>query len=163
MQIYNTPIDSVTNKLEGAYAFFVQDAWTLGRVTLNGGIRFDRMQQAIPAQTSAAGTWVPARSFATIPLPTYTDWSPRIGAAWDVFATRGRRSKHRLLGKPDAHQRGSERLAGSCRPTAGAAMAKIADPPLIASMSARATSGRTAGQPWLRPRRPLSAAIRSFT
>jgi hypothetical protein len=85
VQVWNTPIDPVTNKLDGAVGLFVQDAWTLGRVTLNGGLRYDRMQQAIPAQSSPAGTWVPARSFAEVPLPTYKDWSPRVGVAIDLF------------------------------------------------------------------------------
>ena len=40
----------------------------------------------MPAQDSPAGTFVPAREFAAIDnLPTLADWSPRLGAAYDLF------------------------------------------------------------------------------
>ena len=39
----------------------------------------------------------------------------------------------------------------------------MTEPPLIVSMSARATSARTAGQPWLRPSRPSLRAVSRLT
>ena len=85
VQVYNTPIDTVGNNLDGALGLFVQDAWTIGRLTANGGVRFDYMKQGVPAQTSPAGTLVPARDFAAVALPIWKDWSPRAGAAFDLF------------------------------------------------------------------------------
>lgn len=61
VQIWNTPAsgDNVVKML----GFFAQDAWTIARkLTLNVGARFDTLKGYIPEQSSAAGTYVPARS-----------------------------------------------------------------------------------------------------
>jgi hypothetical protein len=83
--VYNTPIDGVTNNLDGAVGLFVQDSWTVDRLTVNGGIRWDYLKNAVPEQTSRAGVFVPARNFAAVALPTWTNWAPRIGFAYDLF------------------------------------------------------------------------------
>lgn len=85
VQVYNTPVTPVVNNLDGALGAFVQDSWTINRLTVNGGIRYDYMQQGIPAQTSPAGSFVPARTFAVIPLPTWNNWAPRVGVVYDLF------------------------------------------------------------------------------
>src|SRR5258705_3605965 len=65
-----------------------QDVWRIGRVTLNGGRRFDYFNTGIPVQTAPAGRFVPARSFpAQENVPNWKDISPRIGGVWDVFGT----------------------------------------------------------------------------
>jgi len=84
VQVYNTPVAPVVNNLDGAFGTFVQDSWTIGHLTINGGVRYDHMQQGIPAQTSPGGTFVPARNFAAVPLPTWNNWSPRVGVAYDL-------------------------------------------------------------------------------
>jgi carboxypeptidase family protein len=84
VQVYNTPVAPVVNNLDDAFGTFVQDSWTISHLTVNGGIRYDHMQQGIPAQTSPGGTFVPARNFAAVPLPTWNNWSPRLGVAYDL-------------------------------------------------------------------------------
>jgi Carboxypeptidase regulatory-like domain len=67
-------------------AFYAQDSWTLGRLTINPGIRFERFVMSIPAQSAGAGTWVPARDFAE--QKNIVNWntvSPRFGFSWDLF------------------------------------------------------------------------------
>jgi hypothetical protein len=67
----------------GVYA---QDKWTLHRLTLNLGIRWDYFNSSIPAQKTPADVWLPARSFAAVPnVPNWNDIDPRIGAAYDLF------------------------------------------------------------------------------
>jgi len=64
---------------------YVQDSWTLGRVTFNPGLRYERFTMSIPAQSAGAGTWVPARDFAE--QSNIVNWNtvaPRFGIAWDV-------------------------------------------------------------------------------
>ena len=62
------------------------DKWTLGRLTLTGGIRWDLAKGSIPAQQVAANALLPARSFAAIPdVPNWKDISPRVGASYDLF------------------------------------------------------------------------------
>lgn len=65
---------------------YVQDAWTFKRLTLNGGLRFEKLTAENTALTSPAGRFVPERSFPTTPnLPNWTDIAPRFGMAYDVF------------------------------------------------------------------------------
>jgi hypothetical protein len=67
----------------GVYA---QDKWTLRRLTLTGGVRWDYFNSSIPAQTTPADIWIPARSFAAVPnVPNWNDIDPRFGAAYDLF------------------------------------------------------------------------------
>jgi hypothetical protein len=83
--VYNTPVTSHVD-LNTDLGIYAQDSWTLKRLTLNPGIRFDYLNESIPAQTAPAGRFVPARSFPAMPdLPKWSDWSPRLGAAYDVF------------------------------------------------------------------------------
>ena len=67
---------------------FVQDQWTLDRLTLNLGLRYDHFwsyAEAITLPASVRGfrpeTAFPGRE----DLPNYQDISPRLGAAYDVF------------------------------------------------------------------------------
>jgi outer membrane receptor for Fe3+-dicitrate len=83
VRLVNTPSghkESGTN-----LGIYVQDSWTLGRVTINPGIRFERFQMSIPEQRAGAGRWVPERQFAA--QENIVDWksvSPRLGFAWDL-------------------------------------------------------------------------------
>jgi hypothetical protein len=65
---------------------FAQDQWTLKRLTVNAGVRFDYLNDSIPAQHEPAGRFVPARDFAAVPnVPNWTDLSPRLGVVYDLF------------------------------------------------------------------------------
>jgi hypothetical protein len=81
-----TPLDrSERQKFDlGIYA---QDKWTLNRLTLSGGIRFDMFQSYFPAQTLGPGPHVPNRniSFPKTDMANWKDVVPRMGASYDVF------------------------------------------------------------------------------
>jgi hypothetical protein len=65
---------------------FAQDQWTVNRLTLNLGLRFDSLKGSAPALDVPAGTWVPARHFdAVTDIPTWKDWTPRVGAVYNLF------------------------------------------------------------------------------
>ena len=65
---------------------FVQDSWTLKRLTINPGVRFEWFNGSIPAREVAPGNFVPFRSFAEVKdLPNWKDVSPRFGMAWDIM------------------------------------------------------------------------------
>jgi len=79
---FNTPVNP--KNIEHVLGFFVQDAWTVANhLTLNLGIRYDHNRGIIPAESGAAGTFVPARSFdETEPInQNITVW--RTGASYD--------------------------------------------------------------------------------
>jgi hypothetical protein len=82
--IHNTPQDSyqAMNADQGIYA---QDSWTVGRFTINPGVRFEHFNGSIEARDLGAGRFVPGRHFDQRPdVPNWFDVSPRFGFAWDV-------------------------------------------------------------------------------
>ena len=65
---------------------FVQDQWTIRRLTLDLGLRYDYWNGSVPPQTIPAGRFLPARSFDPVGnVPNYHDINPRLGAAYDLF------------------------------------------------------------------------------
>ena len=66
---------------------YVQDRWTLSRLTLNAGMRFEYYRSTFPAQTLGSGLLVPNRniSFPDTPLLSFQDIVPRLGASYDLF------------------------------------------------------------------------------
>ena len=65
---------------------FVQDQWTVKRLTLNYGLRFDYFNGHTPSQSAPAGRFLPAREFAAVhDVPSWTDLNPRLGASYDLF------------------------------------------------------------------------------
>jgi len=69
---------------------FAQDQWTIGRLTLQGGVRYDRAWSWAPAEGN--GTTQTSRfnpqpiSFdRTVSVRGYNDITPRIGIAYDIF------------------------------------------------------------------------------
>jgi hypothetical protein len=83
--VSNGPTASVQN-VNKDLGFFAQDTWTIDRLTLNLGARFDSFNASIPAQSEAAGPWIQARNFAEIPdVPDWNDWSVRLAGAYDLF------------------------------------------------------------------------------
>ena len=67
---------------------YAQDAWTMDRLTLNGGFRFDWFQNSVPGGTREAGWFSPE---ITLPdpvvenIPNWTNYSGRFGGAFDLF------------------------------------------------------------------------------
>jgi hypothetical protein len=73
-------------------SLFVQDQWTHGRLTLQGGLRYDRAWSWAPADgngTSLTSRFNPQPiSFPeTVSVKGYNDITPRVGVAYDVFGT----------------------------------------------------------------------------
>ena len=67
-------------------ALYAQDQWTMGRVTLQGALRFDHAFSYSPDQTIGATNFLASPlSFARTDGVNYKDISPRGGVAWDVF------------------------------------------------------------------------------
>jgi hypothetical protein len=69
-----------------AVGFYAMDSWTLGRLTINPGFRFDHFTGGVDASAMAAGRFVPARQVqASSPVPDFNDLSPRLSAVYDLF------------------------------------------------------------------------------
>jgi hypothetical protein len=74
------------NFLNAEVGIFAQDQWTVRRLTINYGARFNYLNAKAMAKNVPAGTFVPARSYPEIKnLPNWHDTVPRFGAAYDLF------------------------------------------------------------------------------
>jgi len=96
----NTGKAAIENRV--AYSgFYVQDQWTLKRLTLSGAIRYDRATSHYPGTCiggsgtepyvpiQVGGTSAGKNSYCTPDTDgvSYNDFTPRWGAAWDIFGT----------------------------------------------------------------------------
>jgi hypothetical protein len=63
-----------------------QDQWRRGRMTVNAGVRFDYLQTYYPDLTGPPTAFVPVeRSYPSMVATSWTDLSPRLGVAYDLF------------------------------------------------------------------------------
>jgi hypothetical protein len=73
-------------RLKVNLGIYGQDQWTLKRLTLNLGIRYDYFNAFVPAQNLAAGPFVPARHYDQVNcVPCWKDINPRFAASYDLF------------------------------------------------------------------------------
>jgi carboxypeptidase family protein len=66
---------------------FIQDRWTVGRLTVTGGLRYDYFHVSFPAATVGPGEFVPTRNL-SLPAAEGVRWhdiEPRSGAVYDLF------------------------------------------------------------------------------
>jgi hypothetical protein len=77
----------VVNKLD-QQDFFVNDTWSMGRVTLNMGLRWDRYRGWMPDQEQIAfaigPVSVPAQTFAEREFFVWNNVGPRVGFTYDL-------------------------------------------------------------------------------
>ena len=83
-------------------ALFAQDQWTIQRLTLNLGGRYNHATGQTPLQVLGAGKFVPERRFEPVKnIPNYQNISPRLGAAYDLFGNGKTALKFSLGQYPD--------------------------------------------------------------
>jgi carboxypeptidase family protein len=79
------PIDFRVN-IDHQFGAYVQDRWTIDRLTLNAGLRYDWFANSFPAQTIGPAPLAPARDFRfedTAGMSLH-DLNPKLSAAYDV-------------------------------------------------------------------------------
>ena len=65
---------------------FLQDSFTMKRLTINAGIRYETLNSQVDVSTSDAGRFVPARTTQLREnIPDWKDWAPRFQLVYDVF------------------------------------------------------------------------------
>jgi hypothetical protein len=69
------------------FGVYAQEQWTLGRLTLQGALRFDRARSWFPEQQEGPSRFLPERIHfdETKGVDAYNDISPRMGVAYDLF------------------------------------------------------------------------------
>jgi hypothetical protein len=84
--LFARPHQALT-KLDADHGLFVEDRWTVRRLTLTGGFRYDYYKLSFPEQRIGATLFTPDRNI-LLPStvgPHWHDVSPRVGVAYDVF------------------------------------------------------------------------------
>jgi hypothetical protein len=87
-----------SNSIKADTGIFAQDKWTIGRATINAGLRYDQFVGATLPETLPAGTFNSAVTYSNCPdgknnlnagctgtVQNWKDISPRVGVAFDVF------------------------------------------------------------------------------
>ncbi len=95
--VRNTPLDTYGERLNYDVGVFLQDTFTMKRLTMTGGIRYEALNASVMASESAAGRFVPARSFPEVTnVPNWRDPAPRFSAVYDVFGNSKTALKYSL-------------------------------------------------------------------
>jgi hypothetical protein len=95
--IRNTPLASFGERVNYDLGLFVQDAYTINRLTINAGLRYEFLNAQVEPSDSPAGRFVPARSFGVKKdLPNWRDPAPRIAAVYDLFGNSKTALKYSL-------------------------------------------------------------------
>ena len=85
VNVFNTPVHGQEN-LNADAGIYVQDSWTIHRLTITPGIRFEHFNTSIAVETVGEGRFVAARTFPEVPnLPNWNDIAPRLGIVYDLF------------------------------------------------------------------------------
>lgn len=87
------------NRIKADLGLFVQDQWSVKRLTINAGLRLDYFNSQVPPQNVPASAFVAERNFEPVPrVPEWTDLNPRLGISYDLFGT-GRTALKTSLGR----------------------------------------------------------------
>jgi len=92
---------TVINKVKADLGLYVQDRWTINRLAVNYGLRFDYFNGYVPAEhvPATSSGWIPERNFAVLNnVPDWKDLDPRFGASYDLLGT-GRTAVKASLGR----------------------------------------------------------------
>jgi hypothetical protein len=82
---YAEPI-TFRERLKVNLGLYGQDQWTIKRLTLNVGLRYDYFNAFVPAQDLSAGPYVGARHYDQVNcVPCWKDINPRLAGSYDLF------------------------------------------------------------------------------
>jgi hypothetical protein len=84
------PLSGWQDNLNYNLGIFVQDRWTMDRLTVSGGVRLDLQNESTSAFQATPHRWLPNRNTfydAVEDVPNWKDINPRVSAAYDLFGT----------------------------------------------------------------------------
>jgi len=85
VQVYTSP-DEIAAYLNADIGLYLMDSWTINRLTLSPGIRWNHVNTSHEAKTKLGGRF--SKTIITPEIkdqPNWSDWTPRLSGAYDVF------------------------------------------------------------------------------
>jgi hypothetical protein len=82
VETFNYPVRPMN--LQKYIGVYMSDAWTIGRLTLNLGVRFARDNGFVPAQCREAGDFAVAECYPKVQTKIWNSVAPRLFAAYDL-------------------------------------------------------------------------------
>ena len=77
-------VPNTTDELD-RWGIYAQEQWTVDRLTVNAGVRFDYFNGSYPDHLAAASIWAPQeRFFSGATVATWKDLQPRLGVSYDL-------------------------------------------------------------------------------
>jgi hypothetical protein len=73
------------DRLNANLGVYAQDAWKLGRATINYGLRWEYVSEQVTGQPAQSGRFARIPKYDTFRLPVWKNWSPRISVVYDLF------------------------------------------------------------------------------
>ena len=83
-----SPLQGWQNNLDHNIGIFVQDRWTVSRMTVSGGVRLDLQKESTQPFTATPHRWLPNRRdqlAAVANVPDWKDVNPRVSVAYDIL------------------------------------------------------------------------------
>lgn len=75
------------NEAKPTAALYAQERWTINRLTLNAGLRWEYVKAGYPDEVRPGNKWVQEFTIPGKTVVTWKDIMPRFGVAYDVFGT----------------------------------------------------------------------------
>jgi hypothetical protein len=95
--VRNTPLARYGERLNHDVGIYAQDTWTLNRLTVTAGLRYEWLNAQVEASDSPAGRWSTARHFDPIKnVPNWSDPAPRFAVVYDLFGNSKTALKYSL-------------------------------------------------------------------
>jgi hypothetical protein len=85
VEVIYLPFPFTTKQYAFKAGVFAQDQWTVKRLTMNLGLRFDSIDTRYPDYHLPATNILPARDFPGADVLKWRDLSPRVGVVYDLF------------------------------------------------------------------------------
>ena len=73
------------DRLNAALGVYAQDSWTMRRLTVNAGLRWDYLNEQVTGQIEQTGTFAVIPAFSDIQMPVQKTWAPRVSLVLDLF------------------------------------------------------------------------------